>query len=137
MAHSVRYWLVLRFALTTQPVAPIEVATHHPALCSARCCPSSILRSSIPSKREEKVICEYIETAMRRAHYELIQDEEPFYGEVPELPGVWATGKRLEECREKLAEVVEGWILIRLARGLPIPPLGEAQIVLPAEMSIV
>ena len=62
------------------------------------------------------MIRDYIEAALQRAHYELIEDEEPFYGEVPELQGVWATGKTLEECRQKLAEVVDGWVLIRLAR---------------------
>jgi len=29
----------------------------------------------------------YIDAAMRQAHYELIQDDEPYYGEIPELPG--------------------------------------------------
>ena len=43
------------------------------------------------------MIREYIEAAMKRAHYEMIADEEPFYGEVPELPGVWATGKTLKD----------------------------------------
>ena len=32
----------------------------------------------------------YIDAAMRQARYELIQDDEPYYGEIPELPGVWA-----------------------------------------------
>lgn len=82
------------------------------------------------------MIREYIEAAMRRARYELIQDEEPFYGEVPELQGVWASGKTLEECRQNLVEVVDGWILIRLARGLPIPPLGDARITPPQEISV-
>jgi predicted RNase H-like HicB family nuclease len=67
------------------------------------------------------MIREYIDAAMARARYEIIQDEEPFYGEVPELQGVWASGKTLEECRRNLAEVVDGWVLVRLARGLPIP----------------
>jgi hypothetical protein len=31
------------------------------------------------------MICEYIEAALQHAHYELISDEEPYYGEVPEL----------------------------------------------------
>nr|WP_253704837.1 hypothetical protein [Thermus scotoductus] len=39
----------------------------------------------------------YLEEAMARARYELIEDEEPYYGEVPDLPGVWATGKSLRE----------------------------------------
>lgn len=83
------------------------------------------------------MIREYIEAALQRAWYELIKDEEPYYGEVPELQGVWAAGKTLEECRHKLAEVVEGWILIRLTQGLPIPPLGDAKILPPQEMSVV
>jgi len=67
------------------------------------------------------MICQYLEAALERAHYEIIDDEEPYYGEVSELPGVWASGTSLEECRKNLAEVIEGWVLLRLARGLDIP----------------
>ncbi len=74
------------------------------------------------------MIVEYIEAAMEEARYEIIEDEEPYYGEVPGLAGVWATGRTLEECRRNLAEVVDGWILISLKKGLPIPPLGEHRI---------
>ena len=74
------------------------------------------------------MLIEYIEEALRRARYELIDDEEPYYGEAPELKGVWATGKTLEECRENLKDVVEGWILISLKRGLPLPRLGVYEI---------
>ena len=70
------------------------------------------------------MLTEYIEAALSKAKYELIEDEEPFYGEVPELEGVWATGKTLEECRKNLVEVIDGWIIVRLRRGLPIPPIG-------------
>lgn len=82
------------------------------------------------------MIQDYIEAAMHHAHYELIDDDEPYYGEVAELRGVWATGKTLEECRQSLAEVVDGWVLIRIARGLKIPPLGQVQISLPQEISV-
>ncbi len=82
------------------------------------------------------MICRYIEIALTRAHYELIDDEEPFYGEVPELQGVWASGRTLEECRARLAEVVEGWILVRLSRGLKVPPLGGVEIALPSELPL-
>ena len=71
------------------------------------------------------MILEYIHAALDRAQYEIIEDEEPFYGEIPDLPGVWATGKTLEDCRQKLKEVLDGWIIIHLRRGLPIPALGE------------
>ena len=70
------------------------------------------------------MLTEYIEAALSKAKYEIIEDEEPYYGEVPELEGVWATGKTLEECRKNLVEVIDGWILVRLRKGLPIPPIG-------------
>jgi len=70
------------------------------------------------------MLTEYIEAALSKAKYEMIEDEEPYYGEVPELEGVWATGKTLEECRKNLVEVIDGWILVRLRKGLPIPPIG-------------
>ena len=70
------------------------------------------------------MITEYIEAAMSKAKYEIIEDEEPYYGEVPELEGVWTTGKTLEECRKNLVEVIDGWIIVRLRKGLPIPPIG-------------
>ena len=74
------------------------------------------------------MLIEYVEEALRRARYELIEDEEPYYGEVPELKGVWATGKTLEECRETLKDVIEGWILFSLRKDLPVPRLGEREI---------
>ncbi len=81
------------------------------------------------------MICQYLEAALERAHYEIIDDEEPYYGEVTELPGVWASGTSLEECRKNLAEVIEGWVLLRLSRGMAIPPLGETWIELPKEVA--
>jgi len=82
------------------------------------------------------MITEYIEAALSIAKYEIIKDETPYYGEVSGLDGVWATGKTLEECRKNLKEVIEGWILIRLRRGLSIPPIGEYQIEEPTELKV-
>jgi predicted RNase H-like HicB family nuclease len=82
------------------------------------------------------MIRKYIDAVMARARYEIIRDEEPFYGEVSELQGVWASGKTLEECRRNLAEVVDGWVLVRLARGFPIPSLGDVTLAPPGEMSV-
>ncbi|MCL6544599.1 MAG: type II toxin-antitoxin system HicB family antitoxin [Bryobacteraceae bacterium] len=67
----------------------------------------------------------YLEAAMRRAHYELLEDEQAFYGEIPDCQGVWARGKTLEECREELRSALEDWLLFRLSRQLPVPPIGE------------
>jgi predicted RNase H-like HicB family nuclease len=74
------------------------------------------------------MITEYINAALQRAKFEIIKDEEPYYGEVTELEGVWATGKTLEECRHNLAEVIDGWLVVRLRKGLPIPSLGKYKV---------
>jgi predicted RNase H-like HicB family nuclease len=80
------------------------------------------------------MLLHYIQAALELAHYELIEDEDPFYGEVTELPGVWATGPTLEACRRNLAEAIEDWLLFSIAKALPIPPLGEASIRLPEKV---
>ncbi len=82
------------------------------------------------------MIADYIQAALERAHYELINDEEPYYGEVRELPGVWASGKTLEECRRHLAEVLDGWLVVRLRRGLPIPPVGGHTVPVPESLEV-
>jgi len=82
------------------------------------------------------VITEYIQTALRHARYEMIRDDEPFYGEIDGLQGVWATGSSLEECRERLSEVLDGWILFRLSRGLPIPPIDGVELIVPQEIKV-
>jgi len=74
------------------------------------------------------MISSYIEEAMKYARYEIIEDEEPYYGEILPLQGVWATGKTLEECRANLKEVLEGWLVLSLRKGLPIPPIGDVSI---------
>lgn len=73
-----------------------------------------------------RMILEYINAALEHAQCEIIEDTEPYYGEIPELPGVWATGRTLEECRRNLAGVIDEWLIVRLRRGLPIPPVAGA-----------
>lgn len=41
---------------------------------------------------------------------------------------MWATGKTLEECRKNLIEVIDGWIIVRLRKGLPIPSIEKYKI---------
>lgn len=75
------------------------------------------------------MLTEYIEEALERARYELIDDPDtPYYGEVTELPGVWASGETLEICRRELKDVIEGWLLVSVKQSLPIPPLGSLEI---------
>ncbi len=66
------------------------------------------------------MLLRYIQVALELAHYEIIEDEEPFYGEVTALPGVWATGKTLEKCRRNLAEAIEDWVLFSVAQSVSL-----------------
>ena len=77
--------------------------------------------------RSPLVITKYIAEALHRARCSVV-DGGTFCATVPGLPGVIATGTSLEACRDKLAEVVEEWILVRVARGLSIPRLGTARV---------
>jgi predicted RNase H-like HicB family nuclease len=69
------------------------------------------------------MLTEYINAAMRHARYEILPENGGYYGEIPELPGVWANADTLEACREELREVLEDWIALGLAQGSPIPPI--------------
>jgi predicted RNase H-like HicB family nuclease len=69
------------------------------------------------------MFAEYIQAALERAEYEKIDDPRPYYVHVPGLEGVWATGKTFEECRKELISTIEGWIVLGLRLGHPIPSI--------------
>jgi predicted RNase H-like HicB family nuclease len=73
------------------------------------------------------MIRQYVDKALKRARYTKLEDGT-FCGEVLRLRGVLAIGDTLAECRNQLSEVVEEWVLVRVARGLPIPPIGKVQV---------
>jgi predicted RNase H-like HicB family nuclease len=81
------------------------------------------------------MLTQYLNEALERARYELIEDEEPYYGEISEIQGVWATGKTLEGCRRNLSAALEDWLFFSIARGLPIPPLGGIELKPPAAVA--
>ncbi len=62
----------------------------------------------------------YIQAALRKARYELLEDES-YYGEIPGFSGVYAHAGTLEACRDQLQEVLEGWILLGLRLGHDLP----------------
>lgn len=70
------------------------------------------------------MIRQYVEEALQSARYDKLEDGT-FYGEVPRLRGVLVTAEKLEECRNQLAEVVEEWVLVRVAKGLAVPSFGR------------
>ena len=67
------------------------------------------------------MITDYLQEAMRRAKYKILEDGA-YYGWIEDLPGVWASASSLEECREELQSVVEGWLLLGLKLGHHITP---------------
>ena len=77
------------------------------------------------------MLVHYLQIALERAHYEIIKDAEPYYGQVPGLDGLWATGATLESCRNNLAEAVEDWLLFSITQGLSVPALGDVSIQIP------
>ena len=73
------------------------------------------------------MILRYLDQALARARYERLEDGS-WSAHEPQLRGVIGIGPSLETCRANLAEVVEEWILVRVARALPIPRLGGVTI---------
>ena len=67
------------------------------------------------------MLTKYIQTALRHAKYEILDDDGSFYGEIPLCNGVYANASTLEKCREQLEEVLEEWILLSIYKHLPLP----------------
>ncbi len=69
------------------------------------------------------MLTSYVEAAMGRARYEILPGDGTYYGEIPGFPGVYANAVTLEGCRRELQEVLEDWILVSVARHLPLPAI--------------
>lgn len=67
------------------------------------------------------MLTDYIKAAMHKATYEILSDDNTFYGEIPGFHGIYANADTLEACREELEEVLEEWILLRVSRNLSLP----------------
>jgi len=63
------------------------------------------------------MLTEYIEAALRKAHYDILQEGEGYFGSIEGLQGVWRKRTTLEGCREELREVLEEWIVMGLRMG--------------------
>ncbi|OGN95465.1 MAG: hypothetical protein A2Z77_07100 [Chloroflexi bacterium RBG_13_51_36] len=67
------------------------------------------------------MLTEYIETAMRKAKYEILGDDNTLYGYIPGFDGVHANAEDLETCHSELKEVLEEWIMLGISRHSPLP----------------
>lgn len=66
------------------------------------------------------MLIEYIQHAMRHAHYELMENQR-FFGSVPACKGAWGEAATLEECREELQAALESWVMSGLRHGDTLP----------------
>jgi len=59
------------------------------------------------------MLSEFIQNQLDKARYKILKDGT-YFGEIPDVKGVWANAENLENCREELREVLEDWILLKI-----------------------
>lgn len=82
------------------------------------------------------MLTQYIQAAMRQAKYKILPDNEGFFGEIPGFQGVWSNADTLEECREELTEVLEGWIILHLKDNTPLPVVNGLNLSVEREVKV-
>lgn len=70
------------------------------------------------------MLTDYIQAALHKAHYELIEDGT-FIATIPRFQGIWANAETLEACRDELRSVLEDWILVSLTQQAPLPVVDD------------
>jgi predicted RNase H-like HicB family nuclease len=73
------------------------------------------------------MFAEYVAAALELAKYKTLEDGT-YAATVEGLRGVIAIGDTIEECRNDLIGVIDGWIALRLRMGRTIPPMGHLTI---------
>ena len=74
------------------------------------------------------MVRETIESALKKAKIERMDEEEMYYGEIEELKGIWATGSSHEECVQNLRQAIEDWVSFSTQTELPITALEDFEI---------
>ena len=64
---------------------------------------------------------EYMRLPYTRIVREINDDGHYFYGQILELDGCQSTGETLDEMYRNLDEAMEGYIEVKLEKGMPIP----------------
>lgn len=66
------------------------------------------------------MLARYLDTVMELAVYEIVEDDNSYWGEIPGFQGVWAKHATLTGCQRELREALSDWIALRLRLGLQI-----------------
>jgi len=69
------------------------------------------------------MLAHFLDVAMEMARYEIIEDEDSYWGEIPGLQGLWARHQTLAGCQRELREALSDWVALRLRLGLEIPAI--------------
>ncbi len=67
------------------------------------------------------MLTNYINNLITQAKYDILEDDNSYYGEISGIQGVWANEKSLTECQRALREILEEWLLIKLRRNEKLP----------------
>jgi predicted RNase H-like HicB family nuclease len=70
------------------------------------------------------MLIEYINNAMKIAVYEKMEDGT-YCGKIPQCPGTISFGKTLYESQEELRAILEGWLIVKIRHGDPLPIIGN------------
>ncbi len=55
---------------------------------------------------------EYMRAAMAHAEYEWSEEDAQWYGHIPGLKGLWATGDDKAEAEKELYSALDGWLYV-------------------------
>ena len=69
------------------------------------------------------MFADYLDAAMRHAHYEFIEEDGMYFGAIDELPGSWAGAPMLDACVQEMRSVAEDWMLLALADHEALPEI--------------
>ncbi len=67
-------------------------------------------------------VLEYMRAAMRHAVIEPMEGEGEWFAYIPQLPGLWATGRSVEDAKQDLFEALDGWLHVNTFVGKNEPP---------------
>lgn len=81
------------------------------------------------------VVSEYLRAAMRRATFEVIEDDGSFYGRTPALERVWVNAAMLVDCCADLEQALEEWLLLRHSERLTIPEIDSIDLTVRQEIA--
>jgi predicted RNase H-like HicB family nuclease len=64
---------------------------------------------------------EYLDAAMKNAHYEYMEDGR-YFASIPDFEGLWALGQTKDEAAHDLYRALDDWLDVHIKIGHQRPP---------------